>query len=100
MKGVSIVAAAILTVLAGQASASQALAQSKGCLNCHKIEKKFVGPALKDVSNKYKGNPNAEMAIAGVIPIGSKGVWGVVPMPPQKLSPDEARTLARWILSL
>ena len=100
MKGLTIVATVLLVGAAGQVNADQGLAQAKGCLHCHQVEKKFVGPALRDVSNKYKGDPKAEGIIAGVLPKGSKGVWGPVPMPPQKVTPDEARALARWILAL
>ena len=30
----------------------------KGCTLCHHTEKKIVGPAFKDISNKYKGDAN------------------------------------------
>ena len=30
--------------------------KSKGCLGCHDMEKKKVGPAFKDVAAKYKGD--------------------------------------------
>ena len=31
---------------------------------------------------------------------GSKGKWGAIPMPPNKVSDEEAQKLAQWILSL
>lgn len=31
------------------------VAKAKGCLGCHDIDKKKVGPAFKDVAAKYKG---------------------------------------------
>ena len=39
--------------VAGTASAQEALAKSSGCLNCHSIDTKKMGPAFKDVAAKY-----------------------------------------------
>jgi cytochrome c len=38
--------------------------------------------------------------LAGKIQKGSSGVWGVIPMPANDVSPTEATTLAEWVLSL
>ena len=54
----TIVTAAVL--FAGNASANQALAQKSGCLACHSIDKKVLGPSYKDVAAKYKGDAGAE----------------------------------------
>ena len=40
------------------ASAADVL-KDKGCLNCHAVDKKKVGPALNDIAAKYKGNAGA-----------------------------------------
>src|SRR3569832_1952950 len=52
----SISAAAVLALSAAQANAEEGLelAKKSGCLACHSVEKKVVGPAWQDVSNKYK----------------------------------------------
>ena len=34
--------------------------KTKGCLNCHTMDKKKVGPAYKDVAAKYKDKKDAE----------------------------------------
>ena len=34
--------------------------KAKGCLNCHEMDKKKVGPAFKDVAAKFKGKKGAE----------------------------------------
>ncbi|NCS65400.1 MAG: hypothetical protein COS39_04210 [Hydrogenophilales bacterium CG03_land_8_20_14_0_80_62_28] len=100
MKTALIIAAALLA-FAGTASASQSLAQKSGCLGCHQVDKKVVGPAFKDVAKKYKGNAKAEEHIAGVVHNGSKGVWGAMPMPAQsQVKSDDAKALAKWIMSL
>lgn len=47
---------------AGVAQAQDVL-KAKGCLNCHEMDKKKVGPAYKDVAAKYKGNKDAEATL-------------------------------------
>ena len=75
------------------------LAQEKGCLGCHAVDKKVVGPAYKDVAAKYKGQADAVATLAKKIKEGGSGNWGSVPMPPNAVSEDEAKTLAEWVLS-
>ncbi len=92
---------AALPFLTAPAQASQALAQAKACMSCHQVAKKVVGPAFQDVAKKYKGDAKAEAHIVDVIKVGSKGVWGALPMARQSQVNDaEAVTLAKWILSL
>ena len=40
------------------------VAKQKGCLTCHEMDKKKVGPAYKDVAAKYKGDKNAQSMLA------------------------------------
>lgn len=81
--------------------ADEALATAKGCLACHQVQIKVVGPAYKDVAAKYKGGADAATVLAGKIKSGGVGTWGQIPMPPQPtLSDDEAAKLAAWVLSL
>ena len=97
---ITLIVAALLAV-SGTAMADQRLAQSKACLSCHQIEKKVVGPAFKDVANKYKGDAKAVDHLTHVIQHGGKGVWGNIPMPPQSsVKSDDAEKLAKWVLSL
>lgn len=80
-------------------AADEALAQKKGCLACHQVETKVIGPAFKDVAAKYKGDGNAASALAGKVIKGSSGVWGNIPMPPNgAVSEEEAKALVTWIL--
>ncbi|MDH5479642.1 MAG: c-type cytochrome [Nitrosomonas sp.] len=88
-------------MLAGNAQADAALATSSGCLNCHQVEAKTVGPALKAIAEKYAGQDGASDYLAGQIKNGSNGVWGPIPMPPNAaVSDDNAKVLADFILSL
>jgi cytochrome c len=102
MKKISVLfllAAWILT--AAGAMASEELAKAKGCLNCHAIDAKRIGPAYKDVAKKYAGQANAEVKLANTVIQGGSGVWGNIPMPPNpRLSPEEAKQLVHWVLSL
>ena len=83
------------------AMASKELAQAKNCLACHAVDKKMVGPALKDVAAKYAGDKAAPSKLAAKIMAGGGGVWGAVPMPANpQVKPDEATKLADWILGL
>lgn len=98
---VTLIVTAALLALSGSAMADQKLAQNKACLSCHQIDKKVVGPSLKEIANKYKGDAKAAEHLAHVIMKGGKGVWGTTPMPPQPMvKPDEAEKLAHWVLSL
>jgi cytochrome c len=87
-------------VMAGQANADEALAKAKGCMACHALDKKLVGPAYKDVAAKYKGDKAAVATLAAKVIAGGKGNWGAVPMPPNKVTDDEAKKLVTWVLSL
>lgn len=94
---VSLLAAAGI-LSAGVAQADEALAKSKNCMTCHQIDKKVVGPAYKDVAKKYTAKDEAMLAEKVIK--GGKGSWGPVPMPPNKVTPEEASKLVKWILSL
>lgn len=78
-----------------------ALAKKSGCLNCHSVDKKIVGPAYKDVAKKYKGNADAPAMLVKKVSDGGSGVWGAIPMPPNKgkISEADIKTLVNWVLS-
>jgi len=79
---------------------ASALAQQSGCLACHQVEVKVVGPAYKEVAAKYKGQDVLETLVAKV-KAGGVGVWGEIPMPPNvNVSEDDIRTIVTWVLSL
>ncbi len=78
----------------------QAFAQQKGCFACHDINNKKVGPAFKEVAKRFAGQPGIEEELAKRIKNGGVGTWGQVPMPPQNITDQEAKDLAKWVLSL
>ena len=101
MKNIAIGLAAACLVLAGNAQANEKLLQASGCTACHSVDKKLVGPALKDVAAKYRGNKGAEAELIKKVKAGGKGTWGDIPMPPNGHVKDEdIKTLVQWILSI
>ncbi len=80
----------------------QVTAEKGGCLMCHTVDKRKVGPAFKDISAAYKNQEGAEDTLINKIKHGGRGKWGVLPMPPNegKLTDDEFREVVRWIRSL
>jgi cytochrome c len=83
-----------------QAQDAAKLAQEKGCLACHQVDKKLVGPAYKDVAAKYRTDKTAQAKLVKKVREGGQGVWGPVPMPPNStVSEKDADTLVKWVLS-
>lgn len=84
------------------AKAAEALAQKSGCLACHSVEKKVLGPSYKDVAAKYKGNKEAEAKLIAKVKNGGSGVWGPMPMPANSPQVKDAdiKTIVQWILAL
>lgn len=88
-------------LLSTSALASEELAKSKGCLTCHAVDAKLLGPSYKEVAKKYAGQADAESKLADKVIKGGTGVWGNIPMPPNaRVTPDEAKQLVHWILNL
>ena len=83
-----------------QDSEEYALADRKGCFACHDIRTRKVGPAYVEVAKKYADKENALEELVRSITKGSMGKWGSIPMTPQPVTEEEARKLAKWILSL
>ena len=100
---ISMIAAAGLMV-AGSAMAVDMpdLAKKSGCVACHKIEGKLVGPGWTDIAKKYKGDAGAEAKLEAKVAKGGAGVWGTMPMPPNapKVSAGDIKTLVQFVLGL
>lgn len=101
MKHILVAVAAVAAMASNAAFANEQLAKEKNCLACHAVDNKLVGPGYKEVAAKYKGDKSAEGKLATKIQKGGSGAWGQIPMPANpQVSDAEARTLAKWILSL
>ncbi len=84
-------------------TAALALVAKHGCFTCHAIDQKVIGPAWKDVADKYRGDPDAENRLVSKVSKGGKGVWGnEMAMPPfgPYVAEADIRTLVRFVLSL
>ncbi len=82
--------------------ASEEMATKAGCMMCHAIDKKLVGPSLKDVAAKYKGDAAAPAKLAASVRAGSKDVWGPAPMmaiDASKISDADLDAVIAWILA-
>lgn len=102
MKVILSLFAAAAIMFSGVASANQALAQKSGCLACHSVDKKVLGPGFKDVAAKYKGDKSAEGKLIEKVKKGGSGVWGPMPMPANspQVKDEDIKSIVQWILSL
>jgi len=93
MKSIVIAVIAVAGIAAsGMANAQEALAKSSGCMNCHDMTAKKMGPSFKDVAAKYKGKADAEPMIVANL-AAAKG------HPAVKASGDDLKSLVKWVLS-
>lgn len=86
-------AAGLTFMLSATATEMPPMAKTLGCVACHAIDKKIIGPAWKDVAEKYTGhgikkftyNGKEYPLIEGLVmkvSNGGSGNWGPVPMTP------------------
>ncbi len=100
MKSLTLFASAMLIMAAQPVLASEKLAEKHNCLNCHSVSEKVVGPAFKDVADKYRGQKNAAAMLADKVRKGGSGVWGEVNMPANpKVSDKDLKKIIAWVLA-
>jgi cytochrome c len=81
-------------------AAALELAKTNGCLSCHAMKEKVVGPAYSAIAEKYKDDKDAVPSLVQSIQRGSKGKWGRVPMPAHDtMSQEDLKILATWVMS-
>jgi cytochrome c len=74
--------------------------QQFGCLACHTVDKKLVGPSYRDVAAKYAGDKNALAELAKKVKSGGQGVWGQIAMPPHpQVSDADLQAMVKYILA-
>lgn len=80
--------------------ANTELLKSYGCLSCHTLDRKLVGPSYQDIFKKYIGQKDAEPKLSASVKLGSKGTWGELAMPPNSNVKDEdIKAMVKWILA-
>ena len=100
LAGQVLVLLTVCIVTLDRVEASQTLAEKNGCLSCHALDEKVVGPSLKQIAQRYTGQEGVVARVAEAIVKGGVGVWGKVPMPPQaQLSDADAKALAVWVMA-
>jgi cytochrome c551/c552 len=109
-------AAVALAVVAIGATAQEmpAMAKKLGCTACHAIDKKIIGPAWKDVADRYTGKGVKTFNFKGQdyplieglvmkVSQGGSGNWGTVPMlanDPKGVHKDDITELVKFEQSL
>jgi cytochrome c551/c552 len=85
---------------AGAAPASGAvIAKRHACMSCHATDGRSVGPAFREVAQRYGGRPDASSKLLEKLRRGGSGAWGTLAMPPNPDLPDEdAHAVLAWIL--
>jgi cytochrome c len=78
-------------------AAALALLKKNGCVACHAVETRLIGPPLREVARKQGARADAVAYLSAKIRSGGAGVWGAVPMPPQTLAEADARAIAQWL---
>jgi len=100
------VAVSLVTLTVQAEEAGLALARKSGCLACHSVEHKVVGPAWHDVAARYRDDAGARERLIAKVKTGGKGNWtdvtGGVPMPPYspRVADADIETLVDFVLSL
>ena len=79
--------------------AGQALVEASDCLRCHGMDRRYVGPAFRQIAARYQDRPDAATYLARKIREGSVGEWGrtVMPRHPQ-VTEVQAKAMAIWVL--
>ncbi|HTP99477.1 MAG TPA: c-type cytochrome [Casimicrobiaceae bacterium] len=88
-------AAAVALGIAGAAQAqakADDLMKANGCLNCHAVDTKKVGPSFKDIAAKFKGKADAEKTLVAQLKDG-KG------HPQIKASEGDITTMVKFVLA-
>ena len=83
--------AATALLIGGPALASEQLAKDNGCSTCHDATKKKMGPSIKDIAAKYKGNAGAADTLVANLKSG-KG------HPESKASEADLKAIVGWML--
>jgi cytochrome c len=93
-RAIPLMIALALGATAAYADGAPDMLKAKGCLGCHDMEKKKVGPAYKDVAAKYKGDAGASAKIVGELKSGKGHPVKV------NASDEDLKTLADYVLTV
>lgn len=94
MKSLTLIAAGLALAATLPAVASEDLAKSSGCLACHNVSGKKMGPGFKEVAAAKKDDAKAVESITAMLEGKGKK------HPATKASDADKEALAKWIMSL
>ena len=80
-------------MIGGVAHASADMASSAGCMKCHDVEKKKMGPSFKDIAAKNKGNKDYVNAAVTKLTSGSGH-------PKVTASEGDLKKIMDWVMTL
>lgn len=78
------------------------IAKKAGCMGCHAVDQKRVGPAYRDVAARYQGQAEAVATLTAKVRSGGKGNWGETPKPAiaeAMIGDAELAQVLDWILA-
>lgn len=98
---IALTAALSFSATAFAADDGEAVFKKSGCAACHAVAKKGVGPALKDVADKYKDDKGAQATLELKVRNGGKGSFGAMSMPAtgKSVSDESIKTMVTWVLN-
>lgn len=70
MRAMLIVLSVAAATTSGAVLAQSDVLKTKGCLNCHDVDKKKVGPSFKDIAAKHKDDKGASAALVAKLKDG------------------------------
>ncbi len=97
-----LIAGAAVLSAGAQAATGEEIMNKSGYMACHKVDAKLVGPALKEIAKKYKGQ-DVLVKLTAKVRTGGPGVWGPIPMSPNpvdKISDADLKTAVEYILKM
>lgn len=99
VRGIQVAKAAAPGAVAKTGPGGRELVSEAGCLACHGMTNRIVGPGFTEIASKYRGQDGAESRLTGKVKNGGGGVWGTVPMPAQaQLKDEDIARMVRWIV--
>ncbi|MBL0090482.1 MAG: c-type cytochrome [Ideonella sp.] len=100
MKTTFVIATALALASAGAWASTEAMNKA-GCMACHTVDKKLVGPPFKEIAAKYKGQADMVPKLMDKVRKGGAGVFGPIPMapnPPDKINDADLKAAVELIL--
>ena len=76
------------------------LAERRGCLRCHDVDRPRIGSAFRSIADRYRGVPDSESHLVDWLGTGGRGHWGDdYEMSEQThLGSGDAQILVRWVV--